>query len=190
MDGWKFESVITLMVETTYSDQDLLLIDSVYALKQLLCEATEKLLPLQNKGVMKGALLDQVSQVVSHMQSGKAIQRFQDMDGVTKEVIQTLLFGVEMTPQTCRLTGTSFIEGKAWLQDPHIEIFRRLLGEDRQSSNISKKVPLMITSQIFKEFITFQDKSSTFEHLKEHLILQGVIRAGHFLCERFLFQLT
>ena len=186
----KFESVIDLLVETTYSDQDLLLIDSVYALKQLLCEATEKLLLPQHKGIMKGALLDQVSQVVSYTQNGKAIQRFQDMDGVTKEVIQTLLFGVEMTPQNCRLTGTSFIEGKAWLQDPHIEIFRRLLGEDRQSSNIPKKVPLMITSQTFKEFITFPDKTSIIRHLKEHLISQNVFRAGHFLCDCFLFPIN
>ena len=82
------------------------------------------------------------------------------------------------------ITITVFDESKAWLEDAHMEIFRLLLQENDHSIAVSNPSigPLMITSQLFKEFTVFEEKSSVLQGLKNKLMLQGIFKTGKLLC--------
>ena len=183
----KFESILDVLVDINYSQDNLDLIEAVYDLKSLFLTNTTHALLISNMYTIEGPLVDSIARLLVFMKPGQAIQQFPDIDGVTLDTIKTLLHGVYLNPNTQNRIGISFNEQEAWLEDQHMEIFRLLLLQYYDGSHQpSKQVPIMLSSQIYKELSITNNKTKCIKHIWDNFVEKGLLKGNHIQYEEVL----
>lgn len=183
----KFESILDILVDINYSQENVQLIEAIYDLKSLFLQPTESALLIPSIDSIEGPLIDKISNILVSLKPGQAIQQFTDIDGVTTDTINTLLHGVYLNHNTQRRINIVYDERKAWLQDQHIEIFRLLLSQKFNCPSFtSLQTPIMLSSQIYKELHIADDKNECKVRLKEYLIKKGILYQDHIQFEEIL----
>jgi hypothetical protein len=183
----KFDSILDILVDINYSQDNLQLIEAIYDLKSLFLQPTEFTLLQPSIHSIEGPLIDKISDVLVFMKPGQPIQQFTDIDGVTLDTINTLLHGVYLNQNTQKRINIVFDEPKAWLQDQHIEIFRLLLSQKSNYPILTpQQTPIMLSSQIYRELHIAGDKTICKTRLREYLVQKGVLNQDQIQFEEIL----
>lgn len=183
----KFESILDVLVEINYSQDNLDLIEAMYNLKSLFITKPESPLLSSTIHSIEGPLVDSIAQILFCMKPGQTIQQFPGIDGVTSDTIKTLLHGVYLNSNTQTRLGILFNKPAAWLQDQHMEIFRLLLLQNYDGSHrLSGQVPMMLSSQIFKELSITKDKTKCVQQFREDFESKGIFKGNNILCKEIL----